>query len=316
MASSLKTNNQPQPLFSVVIPTYNRRQTLPRALSSVLHQSYTDFELIVVDDGSTDHTSELIRQFNDPRLHYIEQENRGRCAARNRGVAAAAGTYVTFLDSDDEALPHWLENFASAIRAEKIGLICAGCQRYQANQMAETILPTPIDPFFGPIDAKTLFLAGTFAVDRQIFSAIRGYTESLTFSENTELALRLVPYCIDHYYRIVDVQSAGIIYHLARPTKQPFAARQAQLRSSEYILANYAKRLAAFPRVHSYYLATAGVRAVKVNELRKARRFFREAIQAQPLQWRNYSRWLTAHIPPMARLFWLRHDWQIGLRSS
>jgi glycosyltransferase involved in cell wall biosynthesis len=94
------------PKVSVIIPTYNRAEYLGRSIQSVLNQTYQDFELIIVDDGSTDNTRDIVAQFHDKRLNYIRHEtNLGVAAARNSGVRAARGIYLAFQDSDDE----WLE---------------------------------------------------------------------------------------------------------------------------------------------------------------------------------------------------------------
>jgi len=89
------------PLVSVIIPTYNRDYLIGESIQSVLDQTFPDFELFVIDDGSTDHTSEVVRSFSDSRLKYILQENRGPAAARNMGLKAAHSEFITFLDSDD-----------------------------------------------------------------------------------------------------------------------------------------------------------------------------------------------------------------------
>jgi glycosyltransferase involved in cell wall biosynthesis len=96
------------PLVSVIMPAFNRADTIRRAIRSVQAQTFTDWELIVVDDGSTDDTVALIEGC-DPRLKLIRQENQGTAGARNVGLSASAGSYVAFLDSDDEWLPHHLE---------------------------------------------------------------------------------------------------------------------------------------------------------------------------------------------------------------
>jgi glycosyltransferase involved in cell wall biosynthesis len=98
------------------MPTFNRADTIRRAIRSVQAQTFTDWELIVVDDGSTDNTVALIEGC-DPRLKLIRQENRGTAGARNAGLSASAGSYIAFLDSDDEWLPHHLELCVSFLEA-------------------------------------------------------------------------------------------------------------------------------------------------------------------------------------------------------
>jgi len=93
----------------VIIPTHNRADVLGRAVASVLAQTLADLELIVVDDGSTDRTAEVLAGFDDPRLTGMHQENKGVSAARNRGIAASRGRYVALLDSDDSWMPDKLE---------------------------------------------------------------------------------------------------------------------------------------------------------------------------------------------------------------
>lgn len=96
----------PQPYFSVITPVYNRARLIGRALSSCLCQDFRDFEVIVVDDGSTDGTWETARKYADSNVRLVRHEhNRGVCPARNTGVSAARGQWLIFLDSDDELLP-------------------------------------------------------------------------------------------------------------------------------------------------------------------------------------------------------------------
>lgn len=97
------------PKVSVIIPTYNRGYIVSEAIDSVLAQTFAEFELIVVDDGSTDDTAEKIAAVRDPRVRYVRQANAGASAARNRGVVEARGDLVSFLDSDDLWKPEKLE---------------------------------------------------------------------------------------------------------------------------------------------------------------------------------------------------------------
>ena len=103
-------------LVSVILPTYNRRETIQAAIASVQRQSFADWELIVVDDGSTDDTAALI-EGSDPRLVLIRQKNQGVNGARNTAMLRARGQYIAFLDSDDEWLPHHLELSMAFFRA-------------------------------------------------------------------------------------------------------------------------------------------------------------------------------------------------------
>ena len=97
------------PFFSVVVPVYKARQWVGRAIESVLAQTFEDFELILVDDGSPDDSAEVIARYTDPRVKLIRQENRGEGGARNRGIEASTGMWLTFLDADDQWLPGFLQ---------------------------------------------------------------------------------------------------------------------------------------------------------------------------------------------------------------
>lgn len=101
--------------FSIIMPTYNRAALISRAIKSVLAQTYTDWELMIIDDGSTDNTKEVVLSFSDTRIRYIYQPNAERSAARNNGIANSAGTYICFLDSDDYYLPGRLQGLHTQI---------------------------------------------------------------------------------------------------------------------------------------------------------------------------------------------------------
>ena len=99
-----------KPTFSVIIPTYNREHVLGRAITSVLAQTFKDYELIIVDDGSKDNTEDLLKTYHDKRIIYLKHEkNKGQNQALNTGLTYAIGTFISFLDSDDEWLPEMLQ---------------------------------------------------------------------------------------------------------------------------------------------------------------------------------------------------------------
>ncbi len=97
------------PRVSVIVPLFNKEQTVEASLRSLAAQTFSDFEAIVVDDGSTDRGPEIVRSFTDARIRLIRQSNAGPGAARNRGIAEARSPYLAFLDADDEWLPDYLE---------------------------------------------------------------------------------------------------------------------------------------------------------------------------------------------------------------
>jgi glycosyltransferase involved in cell wall biosynthesis len=114
------------PSVSIIIPTYNRQEYVQEAIDSVLAQTYTDYEIIVVDDGSTDGTGEALQARYGSRIRYLWQENQGESVARNHGIELAQGEYIAFLDSDDLWLPSKLEQQVAYLEAsQNVGMLFA-----------------------------------------------------------------------------------------------------------------------------------------------------------------------------------------------
>jgi glycosyltransferase involved in cell wall biosynthesis len=116
------------PRVSIIIPTFNRAAHISKAIESAIAQTYIDHEIIVIDDGSIDHTCQVVETFTDPRVRYFYQENRGLSAARNAGVQHALGEYIAFLDDDDFFLPEKLALQVPELdnQAEDVALIASG----------------------------------------------------------------------------------------------------------------------------------------------------------------------------------------------
>lgn len=108
-------NNNLDILFSIVIPTFNRENMINTAIESVLNQEYRNFEIVIIDDGSKDNTKEVISSFEDKRIKYYYQKNKGRSSARNHGIQKSKGEYICFLDDDDYYYPNFLLEFAKEI---------------------------------------------------------------------------------------------------------------------------------------------------------------------------------------------------------
>ena len=103
------------PFFSIIIPTYNRADKLDIPIKSILNQQFKNWELIIIDDESTDETNALIQNYSSHNIHYFYQQHQGRSTARNLGISKARGTYICFQDSDDEYLPDHLQTLYEAI---------------------------------------------------------------------------------------------------------------------------------------------------------------------------------------------------------
>jgi glycosyltransferase involved in cell wall biosynthesis len=120
-------------LTSIILPTYNRAEFIEDAFNSILSQQYLNWELIIVDDGSSDNTSEIVSAFTHRianNIIYIKQENQGPAVARNTGIAKASGDYIAFYDSDDIWLPHHLKNCISVLEKNpEVSWIYGACQR-------------------------------------------------------------------------------------------------------------------------------------------------------------------------------------------
>lgn len=131
MAGAINNKMTDSPLVSVVIPLFNKRPYILRAIKSVQEQTFTNWELIIVNDGSTDSSSDVI-PCDDPKIRLIHQENKGPGPARNHGIAQAKGKYVAFLDADDEWLPTFLETGLSFLEDTEINatVACTGYIKY------------------------------------------------------------------------------------------------------------------------------------------------------------------------------------------
>jgi glycosyltransferase involved in cell wall biosynthesis len=210
-------------LVSVVIPTYNASNFLIKAIQSVINQTYKNWELIIVDDGSTDQTRQIVEEFQkkDSRIKYFFQNNKGQGAARNLGIKNASGNYIAFLDSDDEFFENKLERVISYFEKDKnIGLIYTdaiiiGGHLY--NKRRSEIFT----PYSGNIYTKLLFnnfiTTSTVVVRRGVLQDCGLFDESdlLRNFEDYDLWLRIakkykieyIPEVLTKYYYVPKMTS-------------------------------------------------------------------------------------------------------------
>lgn len=186
--------------LSVVIPAYNYARFLPEAIESVLAQTLSSLELIVVDDGSTDETKQVVERFDDPRVRYVWQSNQGLSAARNTGIREARGELVAFLDADDR----WRPDFAETVvaRFEKcgpdFGMICTGFSRIDENGRAlpENRHLTADGRWNAEISAREFCLrnqpiSSSVVIRRAVFEECGMFDTTMRSSEDRDMWIRI-----------------------------------------------------------------------------------------------------------------------------
>jgi glycosyltransferase involved in cell wall biosynthesis len=201
-----------RPIASVVIPAFNAEATIASASRSVLRQTHTDLEVIVVDDGSSDRTGEIVGTNRDPRVQLVSQRNQGVAAARNAGIACARGQYIAFLDSDDLWLPTYLELAVDALAGTKDpGFAYTDAYAFDATagKVGRRGLDGDPPPVLPPSSTsefllellKRNFIFSSAVVPRRVLTAVGGFDQRAAPAEDYGLWLRIVargyqPMCI------------------------------------------------------------------------------------------------------------------------
>lgn len=185
-------------VFSVVIPSFNRAYCLSRAIESVLEQSFSNFELIVVDDGSTDETEELVSSYLvDSRVRYFKTENQGVSRARNFGVEQARGEYLAFLDSDDQWLPNKLQLQMSFLEAHPECRVVHGEEIWIRREVRVNPMKKHKKSGGDIFKKATRFCCmspSTIVIKKDFFQQRGGFDENFPVCEDYDLWLRL---CFD-----------------------------------------------------------------------------------------------------------------------
>lgn len=196
MATAPASDSSRELGVSIVIPAFNYAQFLPKALNSALNQTGPPFEVIVVDDGSTDNTREVVAQYGD-RVRYIYQKNSGLAASRNTGIRAARFDYLAFLDADDEWLPGFLSTLIAKLHELPDEFAVVACRDIyvkadgQRIAMKQLTAPTAREITCRDILLKTQFSADAVVVKRSAFDQCGLFDETLRSSEDRDMWLRI-----------------------------------------------------------------------------------------------------------------------------
>lgn len=194
------SNNNP--LVSVIIPTYNCPHFLREAVDSALNQTYSNREVIIVDDGSTDNTPEVVREYGD-RVRYIRQNNSGTAAARNTGIRNAKGELIAFLDHDDVWLPRKLELQVPYLADESIGLVYTAVSCFDANtgeELFKWFNGLSIDVHDILSHRIRMFFLQSAVMRRNIFDRVGMLDETLKGTDDWDIFIRIAA-----SYRLVGI---------------------------------------------------------------------------------------------------------------
>jgi len=318
------------PFVSVIIPTYNRADFVVQAVKSVLGQTFIDYEIMVVDDGSTDTTREQLSPFRK-RINYIWQRNRGAAAARNVGILRTRGEWVAFLNSDDEWMPAKLAiqvrnmaqhpeaclHTADALLIDDNGNHPALSLLRMSGIAPRRLRGSLLDP---PANLRLQLRAGiarisAMIVRRETLQHAGLFDERLQFYEDQDLACRLA---LEGRWMISDMPLVRI--HRRNPDKQNLARQRLSeaLRSFQILVQIYERLLAnqKLPPAGQHLVinklnkcrAGLGMELIKADNIIEARAILRQCIFSHPTP-DTFCRYLISlSSPSLAR--WLVHTWQ------
>jgi glycosyltransferase involved in cell wall biosynthesis len=231
------------PVVSVIIPTYNRESLITRSIQSVLNQSYQNFEIIVIDDSSTDGTKGIVESFSDKRIRYIQlEDNRGTGVARNIGIQLSKGEFIAFQDSDDEWLPEKLEKHMLVFEKElsNVGVVYSDMQRvYKNGKTKDHLSPTVVpDRLINPrTQFYQVYMLGIVSavIKKECFHQVGYFNEKLPCLEDLELFIRL-----SKQYDFYHIQEPLVKYYKMEGVSNNI---QAQYLARELLLKLYYKEL-------------------------------------------------------------------------
>jgi glycosyltransferase involved in cell wall biosynthesis len=211
------------PFFSIIIPLYNKEFFIENTLNLVLQQTFTDFEIIIVNDGSTDGSIAKINLFNDSRIKIYHQENKGVSVARNKGMEVATGDFFCFLDADDEWSDNYLENLYQTIhKFPNAGMYCSRYKTKIANKKftyckfigISDDYEGYVKDFFKSSLVHRLALTSAVALTKDVFSEIKGFDKEISSGQDLDYWIRIAL-----KYPIVICKNITVTYNYIQENK-------------------------------------------------------------------------------------------------
>ena len=280
------------PKVSVIITTFNRAEYLEKAIKSVLNQTYSDFELLILDNSSTDNTEEVVKSFNDKRIRYIKHPLLTISQARNLGLKKARGEFIGFLDDDDEWLPNKLEAQLQVFenKNQNCGLVYGGFVRvddfgrelgFHRPRLKGNVfinLLSQKDPFTGSASNPIL--------RKSVFRVIGEYNEKVLVGEDFELYLRLAEkFEVDF--------TPEIVFKIRSHSGPRLGDKIKEAADLEIlILRNYKDFFEKNSKLKSQFLQKIGGKFCRLGHLKEGRLYIKEAIKTYPFNFPAYFQYL------------------------
>ncbi len=285
-ADMTKTENKPT--VSIIIPTYNRRQLIGRSVKSVLNQTYRDFEIIVVDDASTDNTEEVVNGFDDERIRYVRHDkNRGEAAARNTGIKVARCDYIAYQDSDDEWFPEKLARQIELLEdaSPEVGVIYTGF--WKTENRRRTYIPFSwVSQKDGDIHKE--LLKGNFIgspvvlVKKECFSEVGLFDERLRNLVDWEMWLRISKH---YHFRCVDEPLVVAHYDSDNASDDP----DSLIEALELVLEKNCDEFEVEKKLLAKHWINIGNLLVAKGSVKKGRHYIVNALRLYPFSMRLLS---------------------------
>jgi glycosyltransferase involved in cell wall biosynthesis len=275
------------PKVSVLIPTYNRAELLNVAITSVLGQSFQDFEIIVVDDHSPDHTAQVVRRFQDGRITYVRHEtNKGGAAARNTAITRASGEYVAFLDDDDEWLPEKLEMQVTLLENSppQVGCIYTGylvVDRTNGKILGQKSASQRGDLSSALLNGNCLGGTSSVLVRKDCFDAVGLFDEALPSFQDYDLWLRL-----SRKFHFDYINRPLLKYYVHE--RQIWTNLAALTQGLAIMVNKYAAQSCAQRKYYSSYYLALGVAYCSRGDVRNGRQAYLTAARLYPFEVRSY----------------------------
>ena len=297
---SLPVDIMTKPKISVIIPTHNRAELLRKAIASVLNQTFKDFELIIVDEASTDNTEEIVKEFmkEDDRIRYLRYELNSKkpSIARNRGIAVAKGEYLAFLDDDDVWLSRKLEMQIELAEQQDLDLV--GCNYLLVNEKGE-MMGKIIFPEWIRENLLKALMRGVFypnlsglIVRRNILRDVGLLDEKLTWGEDLELVIRLIRN--DVRFNFVKDPCFKYTIHTNRVSTRLNWINKAK--DYEYIAMKHKDFLINHPKEFSELLRWIARAYCYGGLIEKGKRYYKESIKFNPTNYKSLVSYIASFI--------------------